>query len=90
MIQRFTLLGGFTDPAGAFVRYADHLTALAAKDADIEMLRAMYSRAEQEAAGLRAALELAMSWINNWQPAFIDDEEWPTDAHKIRAALEAK
>lgn len=48
------------DHDGNWVKHADHLAALAAKDADIEMLRAMYSRAEQEAAALRMAIEISV------------------------------
>jgi hypothetical protein len=55
-IQRYSAV--ISPPAkslgGYWVTHVDHLAAMAAKDADIEMLRAMYSRAEQEAAGLRA------------------------------------
>ncbi len=36
---------------------------------------------------LVAALKLVMTWIDNWSPDFIADEEWPEDEARISAAL---
>ena len=71
MIQRYHAYGTYDGDDGPFVDYADHLAALAAKDAEIERLRdrlavetlalvetiARTERAEAEAAGLRADAE---------------------------------
>jgi len=36
---------------------------------------------------LLAALELVMSWIDNWSPHFIDEYAWGADSAKIRAVI---
>ena len=39
---------------------------------------------------LLAALELAVLWIGNWNPSFVDDPEWvEQDQPKIEAAIKA-
>lgn len=36
---------------------------------------------------LLLALNQVMSWIDNWSPEFVNDEEWPADRDKVRAAI---
>jgi hypothetical protein len=36
---------------------------------------------------LLEALQLVMSWIDNWSPNFSDDEEWIADESKIKATI---
>jgi hypothetical protein len=36
---------------------------------------------------LLAALTEVQSWIDNWSPDFVGDDEWPDTAEKMRAAL---
>lgn len=36
---------------------------------------------------LLEALKNAMSWIDNWSPAFTEEEEWSDDEEIIRAAI---
>jgi hypothetical protein len=36
---------------------------------------------------LLMALNQVMSWIDNWSPEFVYDEEWPADRDKVRAAI---
>ena len=33
------------------------------------------------------AIQLCMTWIRNWDPEFIFDEEWPDDCRVIEAAI---
>ena len=40
-----------------------------------------------EADELRALLKEVMGWIDNWDPNFIDDDEWPETKAKIKAAV---
>jgi len=46
------------------------------------------SRAPSDAA-LVEALEVVMMWIDNWDPNFTEDDAWPSDRDKARAALAA-
>ena len=39
---------------------------------------------------LRAALTEVMVWINEWEPAFIQDGEWRETKRMVRAALGEK
>jgi hypothetical protein len=36
---------------------------------------------------LAGALRVVMEWIENWNPNFADDPEWPTDRRAAAAAL---
>ena len=45
-------------------------------------------RLRSDNAKLRAALEEVMTWINNWDPEFCDDDEWDDTQRKVSAALE--
>lgn len=36
---------------------------------------------------LEAALREVMAWINNWDPAFVMDDEWPETKARVDAAL---
>jgi hypothetical protein len=38
-------------------------------------------------AELHAALTEVMQWISNWSPPFVEDDEWPATAAKVKAAL---
>jgi hypothetical protein len=40
----------------------------------------------QEAA-LREVLKEVMDWIDNWDPNFLDDEEWSATREKVDALL---
>ena len=33
------------------------------------------------------ALREAWEWIDNWSPPFTEDDEWPSTAEKIKAAI---
>ena len=43
---------------------------------------------QQEIAKLREALTEVQQWINNWDPAFIYDDEWSATAKKVAEALQ--
>ena len=45
------------------------------------------AKLQRENARLRGALKEVMSWIDNWSPSFIGDEEWPETGKRARAAL---
>ena len=36
---------------------------------------------------LLIALEEVMEWIDNWEPSFIDDDEWDATKTKVDAAI---
>lgn len=36
---------------------------------------------------LLAALKEVMGWINNWEPEFLQDDDWPAAAERARAAI---
>ncbi len=36
---------------------------------------------------LREALSETVEWIKNWNPDFVEDDEWPETYAKIEAAL---
>jgi hypothetical protein len=38
-------------------------------------------------AELLEALESVMTWIRNWSPDFTDDDTWPADRDKAKAAI---
>ena len=46
--------------------------------------------AADEIEKLRAALTEVMVWINEWEPAFIQDGEWRETKRMVRAALGEK
>ena len=39
---------------------------------------------------LRAALKLLYEWAKNWDSPFMEDDEWPEDEAKIKAALDTE
>jgi hypothetical protein len=51
------------------------------------------SRAEADARLIAAAPELLAAvlelreWINNWEPDFASDDEWPDTEHRVRAVI---
>ena len=47
---------------------------------EIERLRA-------DNAKLREALEEVMTWIDNWDPVFCEDDEWDDTKNKVSAAI---
>jgi len=44
-------------------------------------------RANAENERLREALTSVMTWIDNWDPNFSQDDDWPADRDRARAAL---
>ncbi len=48
------------------------------------------NEAADEIEKLRAALTEVMVWINEWEPAFIQDGEWRETKRMVRAALGEK
>lgn len=44
-------------------------------------------KAARERSELLAALELVMSWIDDWDPDFIHDEDWICDSANIRFTI---
>lgn len=51
---------------------------------EIEAERAAMETQRNE---LMASLELVMSWIDEWSPDFIHDEDWIADSANIRADI---
>lgn len=51
---------------------------------EIEVERAATESQRNE---LLEALELVISWIDQWSPDFIHDEDWMADSARIRAAI---
>ncbi len=50
-------------------------------------LGGLLMEAADEIEKLRAALTEVMVWINEWEPAFIQDGEWRETKRMVRAAL---
>ena len=53
-------------------------------------LGGLLMEAADEIEKLRAALTEVMVWINEWEPAFIQDGEWRETKRMVRAALGEK
>lgn len=53
----------------------------------VEWCEARIKELEQQRDELLAALELCLSWIDNWSPSFTDDPEWEQDRESIDAAI---
>ena len=56
----------------------------------IEALTAANQELRSENARLRDTLSEVMQWLAAWEPAFLQDEEWPATALKARQALAGK
>jgi hypothetical protein len=73
---------------------ADEIEKLRAENANLAASNHAYLSDYQEAADeierLRAALTEVMVWINEWEPAFIQDGEWRETKRMVRAALGEK
>ena len=69
-----------TEDFGLHTRYLGPCIGPAAERAQLQA----------ENARLRAALTEVMVWINEWEPAFIQDEEWRETKRMVRAALGEK
>lgn len=54
---------------------------------EVDALNAALSASQAREAGMREALTDVMTWIGNWAPNFIYDEEWDATEHKVNAAL---
>ena len=50
-------------------------------------LQSRLAASEERAKKLTNHLESVMSWIDNWEPNFVDDDEWREEEPGIRAAL---
>ena len=64
------------------------LAALRRINSSITPPKEIVLQAENEK--LREALTEVMVWINEWEPAFIQDEEWRETKRMVRAALGEK
>ncbi len=73
---------------------ADALRSLAAErdalQAKAFRVAVAYEALKAENEKLRAALTEVMVWINEWEPAFIQDGEWRETKRMVRAALGEK
>ena len=45
------------------------------------------TRLRADNAKLREALEEVMTWIDNWDPVFCEDDEWDDTKNKVSAAI---
>ena len=65
----------------------DEITALRH---DLDRKCAAANDLADEIERLRAALKLLYEWAKNWDSPFMEDDEWPEDEAKIKAALDTE
>jgi len=53
-------------------------------------VRTLLEESELEIEKLRAALRAVMCWIEGWEPAFLEDEEWYETNMLVQEALGEK
>ena len=64
-------------------KYTERLVS--SKKHDRMVVRAIELKAENDT--LRDALKEVMSWIDNWEPEFANDSDWPKTRKNAQEAL---